>query len=197
MRKVLFLLATLVLLPGAQVFAFFSDVDSSSVYFDSVSALEDDGVVEGYEDGTFKPSKKVNRAEFLKMLFEMIGFDDMSVGDVSIPFPDVPADEWYTKYVKKAFADKIVDGYPDGTFGPGNNINLVEAIKIVMNAFFDVDALYAMDSSPGPCWGEEASVADGSLVDTEAWYFKYLKVADDYCVLQGAYGADILQKFHT
>lgn len=169
--------------------ASFSDVESTSVYYDSVTSLQESGVVEGYDDGTYKPNQEVNRAEFLKMLYEMIGMDDSLVDLPVFNFADVPADEWYTKYVSRAFNEGVIDGYPDGTFRPGNNINLVEAIKIVMNAYFDVDSLYAMEDGPEPCFGVGSSVSDDVLVDSEAWYFKYLKVADDYCILQGAYSA--------
>lgn len=46
-------------------------------------------------------------------------------------FTDVPEDTWYTDAVE-SLADKgIVEGYPDGTFGPGRNVNRAEMAVII------------------------------------------------------------------
>ena len=45
----------------------FADVDTSSWAYQAVSQLSDQGVVDGYPDGTFKPDANVTRAEFAAM----------------------------------------------------------------------------------------------------------------------------------
>ena len=48
----------------------FEDVPLNSKYRDSIMYLASKGVVKGYSDGTFKPTKKVTRAEAVKLILE-------------------------------------------------------------------------------------------------------------------------------
>jgi plastocyanin len=57
-----------------------------------------------------------------------------------VHFSDVPADAWYQTYVTQASQLGIVSGYTDaqgnatGTFGPGNNVTIAEALKMTMES---------------------------------------------------------------
>lgn len=120
---------TLSLIPSG--FAAFSDISGSTQYQAAIRHLESEGVIQGYADGSFKPKSGVNRAEFLKILLESRGqFPE----DETHCFPDV-TDQWFAKYVCAAKQERIVDGYPDGTFGPEKNINFVEASKMLSLAY--------------------------------------------------------------
>lgn len=163
--------------------ASFPDVSSDHENAEAIAWLKAEGVVQGYTDGSFKPDKLVNRAEFLKMLYETIG---MEGHEPVLSFPDVPANEWYTKYVKEAFYTKVAVGYDDGYFRPENNINFVEAVKVVMNGFFDVDDLYGDGDNYAPC---DEDLTDYDDIDTSAWYWKYLYVADERCILDFGHSA--------
>ncbi len=116
----------------------FSDVSTDNAYYTAISGLYQTGVIEGYEDGTYKPDAEINRAEFIKIL---IGWTDTSAFDgLSWDcFTDVFSSEWYAKYVFIAQAMGYIDGYPDGSFRPSDTINVVEALKITFNTIqFDV-----------------------------------------------------------
>lgn len=161
----------------------FPDVPTNHENAQAIAWLKLTGVVQGYSDGTFKPDNKINRAEFLKMLYETIG---MEGHNPELSFPDVPADAWYTKYVKEAFYTKVAVGYPDGHFRPENNINFVEAVKVVMNGFFNVDDLYGDGADYSPC---DEDLTDYDDIDTSAWYWKYLHVADEMCITDFGHSA--------
>lgn len=107
----------------------FLDVSDSSSYATSISYLADVGVIQGYPDQTFRPDQPVNRVEFLKLVLESSDI----VADVGTPtpFPDIDESAWYGKYVRKARDEGWIEGYPDGTFKPQQNINKVEALKII------------------------------------------------------------------
>ena len=47
---------------------FTADVKSSAWYADAVGALSELGIVEGYEDGSFRPDDEISRAEFVAMI---------------------------------------------------------------------------------------------------------------------------------
>ncbi len=115
----------------------FSDVNEGMFYEKAIEFLEDEGIVNGYSDGTFGYNKQINRAEFLKILIEARTSDKdflETFGDESC-FKDVRAGNWYTKYICFAKEYGVVDGYPDGSFKPANNINFVEATKIMLRVF--------------------------------------------------------------
>ncbi len=181
--KKLILSAILFCLPILSANAYFDDVDSSHPHYKAINWLEHNNVVEGYADYTFKPDNPVNRAEFLKMLFETLGPEGeipmdaiLETSSIGHYFPDVQDWDWYASYVHDAVLLKIVEGYPDGTFKPANNINYAEALKIVANAFFDVDELYGTGENYTYCYEDLSSGI------TDEWFWKYVYVTDKYCV---------------
>ena len=112
------------------------DVDSTHKYEKDISFLSNLNIVQGYSDSEFKPNRKLNRAEFLKILVEgLVQFSAANpvddYGDQGC-FTDVPPHEWYTKYVCYAKTQGIVKGNPDGTFKPESKVNLAEALKITL-----------------------------------------------------------------
>ena len=109
----------------------FSDVTGNTPYTKAINALEESGVVEGYDDGTFKATARINRAEFLKIVLESRGEIDEKAASC---FPDV-REEWFAKYVCTGKNEEIVGGYPDGYFRPEQEISFVEAAKILSLAY--------------------------------------------------------------
>ena len=67
-RILLFLLVTVLLLSSISFAKEFSDVPTSHWAYEFISKLSDEGVISGYGDGTYAPSKNVTRAEFLKLI---------------------------------------------------------------------------------------------------------------------------------
>ncbi|MDD4287582.1 MAG: CRISPR-associated protein Cas4 [Candidatus Peribacteraceae bacterium] len=121
----------LVSVPSTSLALVFQDVRPGiTPYAAAIESLKAHGIIEGYSDGTFRPSQTVNRAEFLKIILESRG----KTAEGSNCFPDVE-DEWFAPYVCMAKEEGIVDGYPDGTFKPEQTINFVEAAKILSLAY--------------------------------------------------------------
>lgn len=107
----------------------FSDVLDNAPNATAINYLTDVGVVQGYPDQTFRPTQQVNRVEFLKLVLESSDVDTDT--QKPTPFPDVDESAWYGQYVRKAYAEGWIEGYPDGTFKPEQTINKVEALKII------------------------------------------------------------------
>lgn len=77
--KRFFFLICLFILSSSLVFAdeltaFFSDLEPGSWYEEAVIDLNQKGIIKGYEDATFKPSKTVNRAELSVILSRLLAF---------------------------------------------------------------------------------------------------------------------------
>lgn len=114
----------------------FTDVKEGDFADYNIKLLKSWDIVDGYEDGSFKPNKKINRAEFLKIILKsasLQGLIDVSI-EGSNCFPDVQ-DQWFAPYVCTAKSLNIINGYPDGNFHPEQTINFVEAGKIIVNTF--------------------------------------------------------------
>lgn len=85
------------------------------------------GIVEGYPDGTFKPGNSITRAEFAALVNRTFGYATFS----SVEFSDVNDDEWFAGDVSKAVGAGYIEGYPDGTFKPNENISRQEAALVL------------------------------------------------------------------
>lgn len=106
----------------------FTDVASGAWYNNAVSTLTRAGILDGYEDGSFRPNASITRAEFTKIA---VSFFKHAGGASSNPFNDVPDSAWYAEFVKAAAELGLIDGYEDGTFRPNAPITRAEACTIV------------------------------------------------------------------
>jgi hypothetical protein len=113
-------------------FASFPDVPENHVNYDAIIYVQQQGMVSGYPDGTYKPSSTINRAEFVKILIEAVSQEfNPAECHQSQSFPDVKLSDWFNDYVCIGKDRGYIGGYPDGTFKPSNSINFVEASKII------------------------------------------------------------------
>ncbi len=112
----------------------FYDVDEYYIYKDAIYYIQDEGIVEGYDDGSYQPYNELNRAELLKIAIEAAFYDEFE-NSADDCFDDIDPGEWYAKYVCFAKEQEIIVGYDDGTFKPGQKVTFVEAMKIIMYSF--------------------------------------------------------------
>lgn len=101
-----------------------------------VTSWINQGLISGYEDGTFKPNDPVKRAEFVAFANRVLKLLDKSAS----PFTDVSSNAWYSDDVLKAVEAGMIKGYGDGLFKPEAPITRQEAAVVLFNAFeLDVD----------------------------------------------------------
>ncbi len=68
-------LASIMTFVPTQVFAVSNDIKGHWAE-SAITYWQDNGLISGYEDGTFKPDKSITRAEFAVMLNKALGFVD-------------------------------------------------------------------------------------------------------------------------
>ncbi len=82
------------------------------------------GLANGFPDGTFKPNAEITRAQFVTLVNNAFGFNE--IGETS--FTDVKSTDWFASEVAKA---SYISGYEDGSFKPNNKISRQEAAVII------------------------------------------------------------------
>jgi len=114
----------------------YSDAPSDRRTAVAVSALTEEGILQGYPDGTFRPQTLVNRAEFLKIAMKLAP-EALPAVDTGC-FPDIDPAAWYAPFVCAAKRDGIVSGDAlagiDSSkwhFHPERTVNYVEAVKML------------------------------------------------------------------
>lgn len=147
----------------------FADINSAHPHFKAISFLKDEGVIQGYPDGSFKPDNRVSRVEVIKFILEGIKADVKNTN--SLPFSDTDSNQWYSKYLHTAHELGIVDGYPDGTFKPGNSVNKVEFLKMLIEAM-------QIDISENV---EDLGFTD---VSENQWYAPYIQFAIEKNIIE-------------
>ena len=113
----------------------FSDVPASHENSEAIVYVKSHGIVQGYADGTFKPDRTINRAEFTKIITEATRTKENMGSAPMMKFSDVRTSDWFYSYVLAAFGHGMIKGYADGTFRPAQTITFPEAAKIIVAGF--------------------------------------------------------------
>lgn len=113
----------------------FSDIPSDHIYYTAISTLAAEGILNGFEDGTFKPEQPVTRAQFTKIVCYSLNTGDLTYSESDrAVFPDVAPDHWAINNIITAKNSNIINGYDDGTFKPENNVLYEQAVKMAVCA---------------------------------------------------------------
>ena len=104
----------------------FSDIEGHFAQ-DYIKTLASEGMINGYEDGSFKPDNTITRAEFAKLVSVIFEITSQDVQE----YEDVKSDDWFKPYVDKLSGAGIVTGY-DGKFSPYDNITRQDAAVICL-----------------------------------------------------------------
>ena len=103
---------------------------------DAVRRLVAFGIIGGYPDGSYKPERVVNRAQFAKIIVEALGLRDAvpAAEGQSTGFKDVAGDYWAAGYINVASGQGLIKGYPDGTFKPAREVTYAQALTMLVRA---------------------------------------------------------------
>jgi|GEM_PF-6610441 len=111
----------------------FKDVSVEDVDARAIAVLKNEGVIKGFEDGSFRSEDKITREEFAKLVVSATKASPIMLGN-SHCFSDVGS-EWFAPYVCYAKRKKFVGGYDDGSFGTGKTITVFEGISMLNKVF--------------------------------------------------------------
>ncbi len=110
------------------------DVTKDKYYYEAIEKLSQYEILEGYNDGTFKPEQFITREEKSVIISKLSDLLQLNISQDEIIFKDADnISSWAVLYVKKAAQLGIIKGYPDGTFKPKGNITRAEVASILHN----------------------------------------------------------------
>lgn len=97
---------------------------------DAVDVLSGYGVINGDDQGNFRPNDSITRAETATILDNLIGYVTQS----NKVFSDVAVDDWFAYSISRLYAAGVMTGYEDGTILPKNNITRQETAVLISRA---------------------------------------------------------------
>lgn len=112
--------------------ASFPDVSSFKQEIDYLTDLK---IINGYTDGTFRPSVKLSRAQAVVMIMRAIGMPKSDINLADPGFHDVTRSSFGYKEIAVATAAGIINGKTPTRFDPSGNITRAEMAKVLTNAF--------------------------------------------------------------
>lgn len=111
----------------------FNDIAPDSEFFTATQFLENQDILKGYPDGTFRPLQTLTRAEGVKILLASLGYTPTSEDqNAKAQFPD--ATTWEKPWVNEAFRRNIVRGKKENEFSPHAELTRAEALKILLES---------------------------------------------------------------
>lgn len=116
---------------GLQSAPTFTDMEGSAEK-DMVSLLTLLGIMQGYDDNTFRPDKQITRAEACQMITKLLGLD--SSGATSKMFTDVPLTYWGAAPIQLLSGLGAVSGMGDGTFMPEEKVSYGQFVKMLLSS---------------------------------------------------------------
>ena len=112
----------------------FTDV-SGHWAIDAITWAQKTGVVDGYEDNTFRPENNVTRQEFAQMMYNYAAYKDYDLsakGDLSQFTDGDSVQEWAVTAMSWANGNALINGHDDGTLEPGGTTTRAQAASILM-----------------------------------------------------------------
>lgn len=106
----------------------FPDVELGRWSAHDIEYMEDKGIIQGYPDGEFKPSRSLTRSEFAALICR---FAKLEKSDEKNPFSDLKSSHWAYDDVLSLYSSGVLDGYEDGTFRGENEITRAEVMTVV------------------------------------------------------------------
>ncbi len=106
----------------------FKDVQSGDWFAAAVADVVQKGLMNGVGNGLFDPNGETTRAMGVTLLYRLFGEPQV---DSAHGFNDVVAGSWYCKPVNWAAREKLVLGFPDGSFKPNDMLTREQLVTIL------------------------------------------------------------------
>ncbi|WP_047984687.1 S-layer homology domain-containing protein [Ornithinibacillus californiensis] len=112
----------------------FTDVKAGDSHYEAITSLVEQGVIKGYEDGTFQPGKDLSRAHAAVLFANALGLEALDASEVEDYFSDVDADHQYAGYIAAVAKAGVFKG-SNGEFQIDKELTREAMASTLVNAF--------------------------------------------------------------
>lgn len=109
----------------------FTDVSKDSVYYNAILWAVEKGITKGTTATTFDPNAVCTRGQIVTFLFRASGAEKVATGT---DFTDVASGSYCADAVAWAVANKVANGFGDGTFRPEATCTRGQAVTFIYRA---------------------------------------------------------------
>ncbi len=146
----------------------FSDLGDALWAKEAIEYLTENKIINGYGEGIFAPNKSITREELAKII---VASKNIPLGENKSIFTDAKDGEWYIPYLSAAYENSIIKGYPDGSFGVGENITRQDLAVMVYRAFYGENETGEYE---GISYNDSDSIAD--YAKEAVWFLSKEKI---------------------
>lgn len=94
---------------------------------EEIQRLVEDGIIDGYGDGSFRPQNNITRAELAKILTKML---DLETNQSTTSHFEDAGQAWYSSYIDAVYKKGIMVGKSEKLFAPDDNVTREEVAAI-------------------------------------------------------------------
>ena len=158
----------------------YNDVDANRKSFEAIKTLGTKGIIQGYDDGTFRPESNVTRGQAAAIVNRVLNYEPKNLNS----FKDVPSSYRFAKDIAAMKELGIIEGFEDGSYRANANMTRAEMAVILKEAFnlasnSEVKTAGSPYSDISPAyWAYDAIVTMGSIDTTTLFDASDYKATD-------------------
>ena len=153
----------------------FKDVGAKKWFYEAVTYVNENGLMNGTSADKFEPMASMTRAMFVTVLGRLTGVDAENFTPDN--FSDTKNNTWYSPYISWAQENSIVGGYEDGTFKPMKDVTREEMSAIIIRYIEFLGLNMPKDASAPAKFTDAGKIAK--------WARDYVEVMRTYGIVTG------------
>lgn len=163
---------------NVQVKAPFKDVGKNHPYYDIIHEMRDQGIINGYPDGTFKPNQTISRQHAAVLVARALKVNNLELEPLKkvVPQPkDLPKTHPYHEEIMMLMKAGLLEADRNGNINPNKPLTRGEMAKILATAFqLEVKADYIFEDVVGTGYEEyiKALYSNGVTTGYEDYTFR-------------------------
>lgn len=159
----------------------FDDVPLDDWAYEQVRGCVDNGIVSGYDDGTYHPEYAVTRDQMAVYTARALAGGDSNVPEFTgtPTFPDATDTQWAHKYIEYAVEQGVVAGYDDGDYHPDYQVDRGQM------AVYIARSIVAPSGEAGLSDYVPSDPRNFPDVDSDFWAYKHIEFCVEHGVVNG------------
>lgn len=130
---------------------------------EAIEYVVEQGIFKGTSETTFAPDMTMTRGMFVTALGNLANGLNYDITGWSADFQDIDPEAYYGPYVGWATANKVVNGYGDGLFGPDDNVTREQMCVMTVNFLKNVVGADLAEYRVGVTFSDGETISDYAL----------------------------------